>query len=279
MLDNIELVETLENTKIKVNEVSQALNLDERTRQDIERLRDVYRSVARRGALLFFSLNEMSSINSMYQYALNSFLNVFEYSVKTSQTHSKLEKRLKYIIDNLTYNIYCYGTMGNISLEKYSIIKPNFLSLTNEAWHHCNLLTIQFHKKFNHILIDIRENLTEWIQWIEHEIPEKIDIPKSFNQTLNDFEKLMLLRCFRVDRIILAVKNYTIKIMEEKYIMPSVISFDAIYEQSSSTTPVIFVLSSGSDPTNDRQKLAKRKGNVDYDVFFNLIMTKSLREE
>ncbi|CAF4501350.1 unnamed protein product, partial [Didymodactylos carnosus] len=150
---------------------------------------------------------------------------------------------------------------------------------TDEAWHHCNLLTTKFHKKFNHLLIDIRENLTEWIQWIEHETPEKIDIPKSFNQTLNDFEKLMLLRCFRVDRIILAVNNYIIKIMGGKYIMPPVINFDAIYEQSSSTTPVIFVLSPGSDPTNDIQKLAERKGNVNYGVFFNLIMTKSLREE
>ncbi|CAF4593480.1 unnamed protein product, partial [Didymodactylos carnosus] len=92
-------------------------------------------------------------------------------------------------------------------------------------------------------------------------------------------EKLMLLRCFRVDRIILAVNNYIIKIMGGKYIMPPVINFDAIYEQSSSTTPVIFVLSPGSDPTNDIQKLAERKGNVNYGVFFNLIMTKSLREE
>jgi dynein heavy chain len=65
ILDNTELIETLENTKIKVNEVIQALNLGERTRQDIEKLRDTYRLAARRGAVLYFSLVQMSSINSM----------------------------------------------------------------------------------------------------------------------------------------------------------------------------------------------------------------------
>jgi dynein heavy chain len=65
ILDNTELIETLENTKIKVNEVVQALNLGERTRQDIEKLRDTYRLAARRGAVLYFSLVQMSSINSM----------------------------------------------------------------------------------------------------------------------------------------------------------------------------------------------------------------------
>lgn len=43
----------------------QALNLGERTRQDIEKLRDTYRLAARRGAVLYFSLVQMSSINPM----------------------------------------------------------------------------------------------------------------------------------------------------------------------------------------------------------------------
>ena len=55
----------MENTKIKVNEVMQALNLGERTRQDIENLRDTYRSAARRGAVLYFSLVQMSTVNPM----------------------------------------------------------------------------------------------------------------------------------------------------------------------------------------------------------------------
>ena len=69
ILDNTELIETLENTKIKVSEVIQALSLGERTRHDIEKLRDTYRLAARRGAVLYFSLIQMSSVNSMVSYS------------------------------------------------------------------------------------------------------------------------------------------------------------------------------------------------------------------
>ena len=38
------------------------------------------------------------------------------------------------------------------------------------------------------------------------------------------------------------------------------ISFDAIYEQSSPNSPIVFILSPGSDPASDLMKLAERSG-------------------
>ncbi|CAF0910630.1 unnamed protein product [Adineta ricciae] len=292
ILDNIELVETLENTKIKVKEVIQALSLGERTRFDIENLRDTYRSAARRGAVLYFSLIQMSTINPMYQYSLNSFLSVFEYSVKTSQANVKLDKRLQSIINTLTYQIYCYGTMGtfekhkllysfllttqiefdqqrltshqidfflkgNVSLDKSST--PTLDWLTFDAYHHCLYLSKHFPDKFHDLLNHIQEKSDEWKQWYEHDRPETFSFPKPFDDNLTDFEKLMLLRCFVPNRIIFAINNYITKIMGQKYIIPPTIYFDAIFDQSTAQIPIIFVLSPGSDPTNDIQKLSERK--------------------
>ncbi|CAF4211976.1 unnamed protein product, partial [Adineta steineri] len=248
ILDNNELIDTLENTKTKVSEVIQALNLGERTRQDIEKLRDTYRLAARRGAVLYFSLVQMSTINSMYQYSLNSFLSVFEYSVKSAQTNFKLEKRLQSIVNTLTYQIYCYGTIGmfekhkllysflltiqieldkqiitynqidfflkgNLSLDKSS--KPLFNWLTYETWHHCLYLSRQFPEKFQNLILNIEENPIEWKQWAEHDQLENNALPKPFDTLLNDFEKLMLIRCFSPNRIIFAINKYITKIMGE----------------------------------------------------------------
>ncbi|CAF1548071.1 unnamed protein product [Rotaria magnacalcarata] len=299
ILDNTELIETLENTKIKVNEVIQALNLGERTRQDIEKLRDTYRLAARRGAVLYFSLVQMSIINSMYQYSLNAFLSVFEYSVKSSQTNLKLNKRLESIINTLTYQIYCYGTTGmfekhkllysflitiqieldeqkinynqidfflkgNLSLDRSLTMKtkPTFNWLTNDAWHHCLQLSKMFPEHFQNLLIHIQEYHHDWKQWIECDEPENYLFPNLYNELLNDFERLMLLRCFCQNRIIFAINNYITKIMGEKYITPPTIYFDSIFEQSTSQIPIIFILSPGSDPTNDIQKLAERKNQI-----------------
>ena len=68
----------------------------------------------------------------------------------------------------------------------------------------------------------------------------------------------MLMRCFRVDRIVRSVTNYIEETMGEEYITSPVISLDAIYEQSSPLMPVVFILSPGSDPTSDLMKLAER---------------------
>ena len=41
---------------------------------------------------------------------------------------------------------------------------------------------------------------------------------------------------------------------------PPVISFEAIFEQSNPFSPIIFILSPGSDPASDLMKLAERSG-------------------
>ena len=76
MLDNMELIQTLDDTKAKAGEVAEKLKLGEQTVAEIERNRDAYRPAAKRGAILFFVLAEMASINSMYQYSLAAYLEV-----------------------------------------------------------------------------------------------------------------------------------------------------------------------------------------------------------
>lgn len=45
-----------------------------------------------------------------------------------------------------------------------------------------------------------------------------------------------------------------------RYVQPPVISFDAIYDQSTPFSPIVFILSPGSDPAGDVMKLAARSG-------------------
>ncbi len=117
MLDNTELINTLEETKTKAFEVSEKLKLGAKTSKDIERLRDGYRPAAKRGAILFFVLAEMSTVNSMYQYSLSSYLDVFEYSLRKAISDGNLEKRLKNIMHTLTINVYNYGCSGMFTLN------------------------------------------------------------------------------------------------------------------------------------------------------------------
>ena len=97
-------------------------------------------------------------------------------------------------------------------------------------------------------------------QWFDLDSPESASFPMSYSKLVGGFYCLLLLRCFRVDRIYLAVTDFVTRTMGEKYVMPPVISFESIWEQSTPLSPIVFILSPGSDPAGDLMKLAERSG-------------------
>lgn len=118
MLDNLDLIETLENTKSSAQEVMRKLYLAEVTAADVNKLRDGYRPVAKRGAILFFVLSDMAMVNSMYQYSLITYVEVFISSLKKALPDPTLQHRLKNIIPMLTKNVYDYGCTGIFERHK-----------------------------------------------------------------------------------------------------------------------------------------------------------------
>ncbi|XP_030648846.1 dynein heavy chain 10, axonemal [Chanos chanos] len=294
MLDNVELVHTLEETKSKASEVFEKLKLAEKTSVDIDKLRDGYRPAAKRGAILFFVLAEMAQVNSMYQYSLASFLDVFDFSLRKSLPDSILPKRLKNIMDTLTHNVYNYGCTGlferhkllfsfnmtikieqaegrapqdelefflkgNLSLEKSKRKKP-CAWLPDQGWEDIVRLAELFPEQFGTLIDDIEKNPSEWKSWYDLDGPEQVAFPMKYKDCLTSFQKLLLLRCFRLDRVYRAVSDYVTITMGEKYVQPPVISFEAIFEQSTPNSPIVFILSPGSEPASDLMKLAERTG-------------------
>lgn len=112
ILDNTDLVETLEETKSKASEVMEKLKLATKTALDFDKLRNQFRLAATRGAILFFVLADMSTVNAMYQNSLSSYYQVFTMSLKKALPDMILKERLKNIIETFTENLYKYGCTG-----------------------------------------------------------------------------------------------------------------------------------------------------------------------
>lgn len=53
-------------------------------------------------------------------------------------------------------------------------------------------------------------------QWYDLDGPEQVAFPMKYAETLTPFQKLLLLRCFRVDRVYRAVTDYITVAMTEK---------------------------------------------------------------
>jgi dynein heavy chain len=293
MLDNVDLIRTLEETKSKATEIAAKLVLANQTSQEVELSRDGYRPVAQCGAVLFFVLAELSTINPMYEYSLNAFLEVFVSSLHKSKPDPVLQKRLSKIKDTLKYAVYNYACTGlfekhklmfsfqmsiklmeveglidpaelnfflkgDISLE-LPIMPNTFTWLLDQGWK--DLLKLStLNSNFGMLPQQVKKYEDQWKSWALLDAPESAVMPLDYSERLTIFQKLCLLRCFRTDRVYTAITNFVINRLGEKYVMPPVINYKNIFDQSLPTSPVVFILSPGADPQNDLQKLAESLG-------------------
>jgi dynein heavy chain len=71
---------------------------------------------------------------------------------------------------------------------------------------------------------------------------------------------MALLRCFRPDCLFLAARKSVQDNMEEKYTKFSIVNYNSLFDQSTPTAPVLFILSIGADPVSILFKLAEKLG-------------------
>ncbi len=295
ILDNDELIGTLEETKAKATEITEKLTLAATTSAEIEKARAVYRPVAKRGAILFFVMTALSNISPMYEYSLAAYLEVFISSLNEAEQDPNLQTRLANIVDTLTVNLYDYVCTslfethklmfsfqmtcailagedrldktlldfllkGNLALEK-SPRGPPAAWIPDQGWEDIVRLA-EIDERFSGVLDHISGNLAAWKAWADLEAPE--DAPPPYlpdgETELGRFDCMLLLRCFRIDRVHHAVTGFVIATMGERYVQPPVLNYHNIYKQSSSTTPILFVLSPGADPASDIFKLGEKLG-------------------
>ena len=74
---------------------------------------------------------------------------------------------------------------------------------------------------------------------------------------LDGFQKLLILKCIRPDKFTNAMQDFIAKELGEQFIEPQSADLQAVYKDSSPTTPLIFVLSVGTDPAADLYAFAE----------------------
>ncbi|KAG5483353.1 hypothetical protein LSCM1_04900 [Leishmania martiniquensis] len=76
VLDNVELIQALQTSKLTSEKIATELAAVEETNKTINATRDVYRPLAVRGSLLYGSITQMAKVDSMYDYSLPFFKNL-----------------------------------------------------------------------------------------------------------------------------------------------------------------------------------------------------------
>lgn len=107
LVDDEELINVLQITKVTSEEVKEKLAVSVETEKKINVAREEFRAVAARGSILYFLIVEMSNVNVMYQTSLKQFLTIFDSSItksaKSNDTHERIDIILRYLTFEVLY--------------------------------------------------------------------------------------------------------------------------------------------------------------------------------
>ncbi|CAE7939013.1 DHC1, partial [Symbiodinium sp. KB8] len=204
-------------------------------------------------------MSGLSNIMKMYEISLDSFLVVFRRSLaQAKRDTANVQNRLRYVIKETTEQMYdytCTGIFerhklmfsfqmtimimegedrlnrteldlflkGDTSLEGPAAAKP-LDWMTDAGWK--DLLKIEtLGGAFDGFVKAVTGNADAWREWYDLEAPEEAALPGGVDEGLDPFQRLLVYRCFRPDRVYNAVKLFVMGEMGEYFVQPPVLDY------------------------------------------------------
>lgn len=161
---------------------------------------------------------------------------------------------------------YNYLLRGAIGTKLDEMKKPDDPAVTDLMWLGTIYLTKSF-PRFKNVTEDIQNvitvNIGDYVQTIKA-VPHAVGKCKNdWNKNLNDFEKLMLIKTFQEEKLVFALTAYVKNKLGQPFIESPQVSLNLLYQDTSNVTPLIFILSTGSDPFSAFQRFATDMGFKD----------------
>ena len=306
ILDDVDLIRTLDDSKVVSAMISQRLEESVTTKAEIDEIRSSYKSVSVRASLIYFVVADLALVDPMYQFSLAYFKRLFHICIDESEKSDVLQERLTAIIEYATEYIYvnvCRGLFeahkliysflvcgailrecGDVSdiewklllrgagLVENPIPNPNPEKIKSLGWNLLHVLSESIPDKFGGISEEFTEDgedRMEWFEWFQGSEPHKTPLPSDFwNNRLNSMQKMLLVKAMREEKGAAAVADFVMEKMGRIYVEAPPVRLEDVYKDSSNRTAVVFILSTGADPTGLLLTLARA---MNYSDRLNLI--------
>jgi len=303
ILDDEELINALGRSKTTSEAINKRLVEAENTTQMINTTREGYRSVATRGSVIYFVLATLSMIDPMYQYSLMYFKDLVSQRLQKTEKKAVLAERLDLLINDITKSIYtnvCRGLFekdkllfsfviaakiqiasGEISdaewmlfmvgavvdssiIEKYPYPEPvKAVGITEKNWLNAAVLCQTLTEEFGSLCEDITSDPNGWLHFFTSDSPHTDPLPGKWDTSLKAFKKLLLLRVLREEKVAFGMRLYVANSIGRYFTESPPFDLEGAFGDSTNVSPLIFILSSGADPTDYLLSLAEAKGKGD----------------
>jgi dynein heavy chain len=210
-------------------------------------------------------------------------------------TDAEQAKRMQSLLDTTSYTVFNYTRRGLFDRDKlivstlltFAVLQADGLIVEKEmdmlvrgakvsspppitdelsTWlmdaQWAGILALEDHQPFGGIAKDMEKKSDMWHKWGSHELCETLPLPGEWEKSLTDFQRLLLLRAVRPDRITAGLTVFVEKIMGVAYVNQDAFNALTMYEESGPSTPMFFVLFPGYSPSKDVEQLAISLGKT-----------------
>jgi len=292
ILEDETAIKILSTSKMLSEDIQIKQTIAARTSEEIDRARSRYKPVSKHGAVLFFCISELTNIDPMYQYSLPWFLHLYVMAIAYSEHSEDLNVRMDNLNTYFTASIYrnvcrslfekdklifslvlCVGLLrGSGKLEEdlwnflltggvafdipYPNPDPSWLS--DKSWS--EIVRASLLPGLERLRESFQSDISQWKAYYDLPNPQDYPFPEPFEEEGETLQKLVILRCVRIDKLVVGVQSFVIHHMGTEFVEPPPFDLQSSYDDSSNITPLIFILSPGSDPMAGLIKFAEDLG-------------------
>lgn len=313
ILSDVPLIQGLEATKAKVTDINEAVERGKEAEESIMEAREVYRPVAAEGSLLYFILIQLDRVAHMYQFSLGSFVHFFFKAMDKAEMKEDDAERVVELRDSVRITIFTWAARGLFEAHKLIFLtqlvfqllragtigegtgfEPELLDflvrgasvggdddndiawLPDSAWNAaCALSELD---QFSTFASDLASSAPRFLEWFNHVTPETEKLPLDWRELDKvPFQKLLVLRCLRPDRMAIALQNFIESALPKGRRFTEVDArlnayniLEESFDDSSPETPIYFILSPGSDVVSDMDRLARAAKMEKGVSYFNI---------
>lgn len=156
------------------------------------------------------------------------------------------------LINQEEWNFFLIG--GQVLDRANQPPKPPFDWISQTAWDNVTELEKTIPDPFQGISNSVTTDPKNWDKWyhsVKPNPPEKTALPGEWDSKCTDkLKKMIVLRCFREDRVNYAIRDYVEHFMKKDFVDSIPVKLSEVLDKSNPKDPLIFVLSPGVDPTD-----------------------------
>lgn len=107
-------------------------------------------------------------------------------------------------------------------------------------------------------LQDITQSSSQWRNLFQSLEPHNEIIPGKWSTILSSFQRLLLIKIIREEKLVFACEAFIRLQLGNQFIGSKPLLLEEVFKDTSSTNPIIFILSSGADPTGMLQRFGEK---------------------